>query len=394
MELQNNIKMRIGIEAQRLFRAHKHGMDRVALELIRNLQKIDKQNEYFIFVKPDIDRNILPEVKNFNIVEISGGIYPIWEQFKLPKIAEAYKCDILHCTSNTAPIRTNVSLVTTLHDVIFKEMSILNLLTSDASWYQKIGNLYRRFIVGKVVKRSKKLITVSNFEKSNIQKVLNKKKLQIETVYNGVHESFTNKISKERKKIISKKYQLPSDFILHIGNTDPRKNTKRVLLSFYDYLNSYKSDLKLVIVGIKLNTLNAFLKELDLVKELQEHVILTGYVADEDLPVIFNLSSLFLFPSLREGFGIPVIEAMASGVPVITSNTSSMPEVAGDAASIVNPTDQKEITEAIHKILSNTAYKERLIKKGLERYKEFSWKNAAEKVLDLYNQLYLTQKTI
>jgi hypothetical protein len=122
-------------------------MDRVALELIKNLQVIDKENEYFIFVKPDQDTDVITKTSNFNIVEIPGGPYPYWEQIKLPKMAKHYNCDILHCTSNTAPLFNKTALVTTLHDIIYMEESMLKQLKSGASWYQKIGNLYRRIIV-------------------------------------------------------------------------------------------------------------------------------------------------------------------------------------------------------------------------------------------------------
>ena len=125
--------MRIGIEAQRLFRKHKHGMDRVALELIRNLQVIDTKNEYFIFVKPDQDNTAIKQTENFKIVEIPGGPYPWWEQFKLPRIAKLHNCDILHCTSNTAPYSKKIPLITTLHDIIYMEGSLLKLLFNKAS---------------------------------------------------------------------------------------------------------------------------------------------------------------------------------------------------------------------------------------------------------------------
>ena len=384
--------MRIGIEAQRLYRPHKHGMDRVALELIRNLQVIDTENEYFIFVKPDEDCDGIPQAKNFNVVEIPGGPYPVWEQLKLPKIAESYNIDILHCTSNTAPVNTKIPLITTLHDVIFKEMSLVALLTNGASWYQKIGNLYRRCILDKVVSKSKKLITVSNFEKGNILNAFKLNSSNLEAVHNGVNESYAQRSDEETKQSVKVKYNLPNRYLLHLGNTDPRKNTKRVLEAFHHYLKDYDGDCKLVIVGINETVLNAELNALGLFEALKDKVILTGYVADEDLPVVFHMSQLFLFPSLREGFGIPVIEAMASGVPVITSNTSSMPEVAGDAALIVDPNRTEEITNGIVKILSDDSYKTTLIEKGLTRYKQFSWKNAAKRVLELYNQLYIEQK--
>ena len=122
--------------------------------------------------------------------------------------------------------------------------------------------------------------------------------------------------------------------------------------------------------------------------ELYEHIVLTGYVSDADLPVIYQLSELFLFPSLREGFGIPIIEAMACGVPVITSNTSSMPEVAGNAAHLIDPNEPEEICRGMLKIVFNENYRKELIQKGLERSTAFSWNSMAFKVLEQYKELY------
>ena len=153
--------MKIGIEGQRLFRKKKHGMDMVALELIKNLQEIDHKNEYVIFVKPDEDDTCIPDAPNFKVVElISKWGYPGWEQIALPKAAFQEGCDVLHCTSNTGPLFCKVPLVTTLHDIIYLES--ISLFKKEGSWYQKLGNMYRRYFVPPVIKKSKKVITVSN----------------------------------------------------------------------------------------------------------------------------------------------------------------------------------------------------------------------------------------
>lgn len=379
--------MRIGIEAQRLFRPNKHGMDRVALELIKNLQQIDRRNEYFIFVKPDEDRNAIENTENFKIVEVPGGPYPIWEQVQLPKFVKQYQCDVLHCTSNTAPLKVESKVITTLHDIIFKEESILKQLFSSASWYQKIGNLYRRFLVGDVIKKSDRLITVSNFEKENIKNTFRLNEQKITTVHNGVTRNFNDQFSTEQREEVRKEYDLPEEFLLHIGNKDPRKNTKRVLDAFYKLKLTQFANAKLVIIGINEDTLDAMLEEVFVPQALKKDIILTGYVSNEDLPVIFHMASIFLFPSLREGFGIPIIEAMASGVPVITSNTSSMPEVSGGSACLINPRNTSELKEAIVKILSEDSYRNELIQKGLEQCRTFSWRQSAEDVLKIYEQI-------
>ena len=379
--------MRIGIEAQRLFRPHKHGMDRVALELILNLQIIDKENDYFIFVKPDQDKSVIEPTANFKIVEIPGGSYPWWEQFKLPKVAKAYNCDLLHCTSNTAPYSRKTPLITTLHDIIYMEGSIIKLLLNKASLYQKFGNLYRRIIVAKVVKNSSRLITVSNFEKQNISDFFKLKDKKIETIHNGVNQNFTIEMDPDHLYKVKTDYKLPEDYLLHIANKDPRKNTRGVLIAFNNFLKKATVSYQLVLLGYKEADLKIILNEID-ATHLRQHIILTGYVSDEDLPAIYYLSKLFLFPSLREGFGIPIIEAMACGVPVITSNNSSMPEVAGDAAHIIDPNKPKEICDGMIKITSDAKYRNELIQKGLLQSKKFSWNRMAFQVLEQYKQLY------
>ena len=131
--------MKIGIEAQRIFRKKKHGMDMVALELIRNLQLIDPENEYVLFIKPDEDLSAIKETANFKIVEIKTGFYPFWEQISLPRAAQKAGCQILHCTSNTAPVISSVPLVVTLHDIIYMESSYMKILRGSGTNYQKFG---------------------------------------------------------------------------------------------------------------------------------------------------------------------------------------------------------------------------------------------------------------
>ncbi|MBF2707579.1 glycosyltransferase family 4 protein [Flavobacterium soyangense] len=379
--------MKIGIEGQRLFRKKKHGMDMVALELIRNLQLIDTENEYFIFVKPDEDNTVLKETPNFKIIELDGGSYPMWEQIALPKAAKKYGCEILHCTSNTAPIFTDIPLITILHDIIYMESSYYKILTGSATPYQKFGNAYRKLIVPWVVKKSDKIVTVSHFEKNRIGEFFGMKDdIRLTAIYNGVSTHFKPITDASELKRVKEKYHLPDQFFFFLGNTDPKKNTIGTLKAFSDFLKQSKTDYKLVMLDYDTHELEKLLIEIG-DKDFIKNIVLTGYVINTDLPAIYSLCTIFLYPSLRESFGIPMLEAMGCGVPVITSNTSSMPEVAGDAAHIINPYNPEEITQAIIKILGDKSYYDTLCKKGIERNKLFSWKNMAEQVLVLYNEI-------
>ncbi|MEI7503617.1 MAG: glycosyltransferase family 1 protein [Paludibacter sp.] len=383
--------MRIGIEGQRLYRKKKHGMDMLALELIKNLQTIDSVNEYVIFVKPDIDNTCIPKAPNFKIVELGKNKYhPIWEQITLPRAAEKEGCDILHCTSNTGPIYCKVPIITVIHDIIYLES--FSLLQKRGTWYQKFGNLYRRYVVPIVAQKSKRVITVSNFEKELIKNNLNLGD-NLVSIYNGVGEHFTKITDKKLLDKSKSKYNLPDNFLIFIGNTDPKKNTPNVLTAYADYINQSETKYKLVIIDFDEKKLIQLLNEIGHT-EIRKEIITIGYVPNNELPAIINQSKLFLYPSLRESFGIPILEAMACGVPVITSNTSSMPEIAGNAAEIVDPTNPLEIRDAINRILKDDSYNKSLVEKGIERAKMFSWKVMAENYLELYKQVFEETKKI
>jgi glycosyltransferase involved in cell wall biosynthesis len=372
--------MKIAIEAQRLFREKKHGMDFVALELIKNLMEIDKKNEYFIFVSPDKDKCI-QSTNNFTIIELDGGAYPIWEQFALPKAIKKYGCEILQCTSNTAPINISIPLIVILHDIIYMES--IAIFKNGYSFYQKIGNMYRRFIVPKILNKATKIITVSNFERNRIKDFFNFPDEKIIAIYNGVGSHFNVITDNNYLSEIRQKYLLPEKYFFFLGNTDPKKNTKNVLQAYSNYTKQKGNSTKLLMLDFDEIELNKLLVEIN-DKPLRQNIYLAGYVANTDLPAIYNMAELFLYPSLRESFGIPILEAMACGIPVITSNTSSMPEIAENAAKIINPFNHSEITNAMIEISENESIKKDFVTKGFEQVKHFSWKQMAQQNLNLY----------
>lgn len=374
--------MRIGIEAQRIFRKKKHGMDMVALELIKQLQIIDTQNEYFIFVNTMEDKESLQETANFKIVYLKESSYPVWEQYHLPKAVKKYKLDVLHCTSNTAPLYTSVPLVITLHDIIYLEK--WNFTQGTA--YQIVGNLYRRWNVPQVVKKARHIITVSNFERGRIADYFKLPTHQLSAIYNGVGIHFkkvSNLAELERTK---RTYHLPDNFIFYLGNTDPKKNVMGVLKAFSILKKRGNLDTKLLMLDIDRDYLLNIMQQINDIG-LMNDIVFSGYVPNKDLPAIYSQASLFLYPSLRESFGIPLVEAMACEVPIITSNTSSMPEVALDAALLVDPNNPYEIAETIHKLQTDLSLQKQLIQKGLERATHFTWKSNAERTLEIYKKL-------
>lgn len=377
--------MRIGIEAQRIFRKKKHGMDMVALELVRQLQQLDSENEYIVFTKEDEDNGILKDSENVKIVRVKASPYPLWEQYFLPKAASLYNLDLLHCTSNTAPLWSSVPLVITLHDIIYLEQ--WNFTRGTA--YQIAGNLYRRWNVPKVASKARHIITVSDFEKERIQKHFGYDDAKVSTIYNGVSHYFSPKDDKAELERVKRQYGLPDEYIFFLGNTDPKKNVPGVLKSLSLLKRNGKLSCKLLMLDIDRAYLANILNQIG-DSSLIEDIIFCGYVPNKDLPAIHSQALMFLYPSLRESFGIPILEAMACGNPVITSSTSSMPEVAGDAALIVNPHNPEEIAGAIKSLLQDRELRKNLGEKGLNRAAAFTWKNNALKTLDIYRKVCKT----
>ena len=312
--------MRIGIEAQRIFRTNKHGMDYVVLEEIKELQKSDVRNEYFVFVAPGEDR-CLKDSKNVHIIEIGNNFYPLWEQFSLPRAVNQLNLDMLHCTSNTAPIRCKVPLILTLHDIIFLEPRD----KSNKSFYQDMGWRYRRFVVPRILKKCKRIITVSDFEFNNIITKLQIPEEKMVMIYNGYNKWFR---PVEDTELIYQQYIEEPGYFFFLGNTDPKKNTERTLIAYSKYLEMSDVKRKLLMADLDKGYLDEIIDRND-IGNIRDHIVMPGYIKNADLPYIYNNAFAFLYTSLRESFGIPLLEAMACGTPVITSNTSSMPEIGG-----------------------------------------------------------------
>jgi glycosyltransferase involved in cell wall biosynthesis len=371
--------MRLGIEAQRIFRKNKHGMDYVVLQEIKELQQIDTKNEYYVFVKPGEDRCV-ESTGNVHIIELSCPSYPLWEQWALPKAAKKYQVDILHCTSNTAPIWCSIPLVLTLHDIIFLEPRD----KQNKSLYQNLGWFYRRLDVPKILDKCRRIITVSNFEMENIVSKLNIPRERMAMIYNGYNNWFK---SIEDQNEVYKKYIQEEGFFFFLGNTDPKKNTERTLVAYSQYLKQSTIKRKLLMADLDSEYLNGII-ERNQIENIRNNIVMPGYIVNSDLPYIYNSAFAFLYTSLRESFGIPLLEAMACGTPVITSNTSSMPEIGGKDAIFVNPEKSEDITQMMLTLENNQTFYEHQQQIGKERATHFSWRKTAESLLALYQEVY------
>ncbi len=373
--------MNIGIEVQRIFRPKKHGMEVVSMEIIRELQQLDKSNKYTLFSKKDVDDESVVSTQNFLIDTLIQGSYPVWEQIGLPKRINKLNIDFLHCTANTAPLFSKVPTIITIHDIIYMES-----LSFKGSAYQNFGNIYRRLIVPAAAKKARIILTVSEFEKHVIAKTLKIPEEKIRVIYNGVNDQFKNISDNQILQTFKNKHNLPDKFLLHFGNTAPKKNTIGVLEAYKIFIARQTNPLPLVVTDCEPEYIQELLKKID-AQQLMEHIHTPGYIPFSDIPLLYNLAAIFLYPSHRESFGMPVIEAMACGVPVITSNKSALPEIAGGAACLVNPEIAEEIYSQLNLLLTDDHFYQTKRQEGFVNASRFSWKIAASKTLEVYNEM-------
>jgi len=356
--------------------------------LVRNLLK-EKKNEYVLFFSslrqpPPKDF----KSKNFKFPPLL--LEQLWNRFHVLPIEKLIgRVDVFH-TSDWLEPPSQYPKVTTIHDlIIYKYPERFER----RGGHDIVANFERK--LKWVKKESALIISVSESTKQDIVDILKISPRKIRVIHEAPGEAYQKRVSTARVKQIKEKYQIKTDYVLMVGTREPRKNLERAIEAFnlvvsdqwsvtrnQSSVTAHQSPLTLVIAG-KFGWGKELMTEDSRQKTVDSNIKLLGYVAEEDLPGLYAGAQVFVYPSLYEGFGLPILEAMASGCPVVTSNISSMPEVAGDAAILVNPGKTEEIARGIQKALEN---KEELIKKGRARAQEFSWEKTAQETLKVYQE--------
>jgi len=303
--------------------------------------------------------------------------------------------DLFHATEHLLPRFSKVRTVFTLHDLIF---------LFHPETHKPLNRWFLTLMMPRFLRAADAIIAVSECTRRDAIRFYGITEEKITVIYEGVSPRF-RPASPEAVRAVREKYSLPEHFILYVGTIEPRKNLTALLEAFHHFLATCSSlsapcdlrpatcDLRLVIVGKKGWLYESFfhrLRELG----LDDRVIFTGYVPDEDLPAIYSAADLFVFPSLYEGFGLPVLEAMACGVPVVCSNTSSLPEVAGDAALLVDPTDVRALAGAMEEVLTDEGKRKEMRERGLRQAAKFSWEKAAAMTLKVYQDVLFDGLTV
>ncbi|MDD4892787.1 MAG: glycosyltransferase family 1 protein [Candidatus Rickettsiella isopodorum] len=366
--------MRIGIAARGLSELC-GGVKQYIESLTKSLLQIDHENQYFIFydsktpqAKFDQDKEILLKTKN-----------KLWYDYvKLPRALIKHKIDICIFPKNVVPFNIKCKSIVIIHD-------LLHIM--DPKVYNRFDSFYMQLAIPFSVKKADIVVTVSENTKKDLLKItgINEKKIHV------IHEAADEKYRviqnhNEAKRQLLHKYHITSPFLLYVGSLSPRKNIPCLIKAFEILNKTNNVPRQLVLAGGKSWKEKEILR-LIRISPQSKNINLTGFITDDDLPLIYNQAELFIYPSLYEGFGLPILEAMACGCPVVSSNSSSLPEVAGDAALYFDPTNEHELVNKLCAVAANDELKKNLITRGLVRAKQFKWEYVAQSIIKIYHEL-------
>ncbi|MDT8716158.1 glycosyltransferase family 4 protein [Clostridium sp. 19966] len=344
-----------------------HGIGRYTYELIKRVSSTSELNLKLLVNDVNLGKEIFGEFKNVEFIVMKSKFISLQEQIELPRVINRYKGKaIFHSPSFVGSPFIKINTIMTIHD--------LNHLRFP-QFYSPFHKYYYKFIVKTSARKTAKLLTGSEFAKDELLEWLECDESKIVVAYDGIDKRFSLIEDKDKLESVRKKYKLPDRFILYIGNQKPHKNVETIISSM-----KYIDEVKFVINGKGNESINKAISD----NKVEDKILKIGFVDEEDLPYVYNLATVFTFPSLYEGFGLPPLEAMACGCPTVVSNTSSLPEVVGEAALKVEAKDDKAFADAINQLLTDEKLRENLIQSGMERVKKFSWDKMVEDTIKVY----------
>jgi glycosyltransferase involved in cell wall biosynthesis len=367
--------LRIAIDARKL---RDYGIGTYVRNLLRQLSRLDQTTEYVVLCRGG-DCEIVSELgSNFRAVPETSPGYSVREQFLVPRDLRREKADLFHSPHYVVSPLTPCKQVVTIHDCIH--------LRFPQYLPNRLGYAYAKSFLWIATHQSDRIMTVSEASKRDILEYFNVPPQKIDVIYNGIDDRFSTPPPEEDVIRVRERYQLDGPFILYAGNIKPHKNVERLIEAFHTFRHNGFEHVKLLIIGDEVSKY-ATLRRAVHRHKLHKHVRFFGFVPDRTLAILYRLATVFVFPSLYEGFGLPPLEAMASGTPVITSNVSSLPEVVGDAALLIDPHDSDAIADAMQRVLSDPALQKAMRERGLARAAHFSWDRSIRRVREIYAEV-------
>ncbi len=367
--------MRIGIDARKL---RDFGIGTYIRNLLRQLARLDHDTEFVLLCRPQDRQSLTSLGENFRTVPETAPNYSLAEQIHVPWTLRREGVTLFHAPHYVLPPLVRCRSVVTIHDCIH--------LMFPQYLPNRFALAYARTSITMAARRANRVLTVSESSKRDILRFVDVPADRIDVIYNAYDERFGVEPREEDVVRVRERYQLHDEFVLYAGNVKPHKNLARLIEAFHLVRSRGLDHLKLVLIGDEISRYAALRRAVHRY-QLHKYVRFLGYLPEETLAVMYRLAGVFVFPSLYEGFGLPPLEAMASGTPVVTSNVSSLPEVAGDAALLVDPYDPSAIADGIYKVLTDETLRRDLRQKGLARARQFSWEDSVRRVREIYGEV-------
>ena len=367
--------MRIGVDISAI-QSTKSGVDWYTHRVVEEMMELlapDEQLYLFSNRETGFEQEATGR-PNVTVVRSNYMYQEPWRQFVLPLLLRRHRIDVCFFTNFVLSVAATCPMVLTIHDLSFRLFPRTHSLRNV---------VWARSLVPVSTRRSRHIIAVSSNTKLDLVRVMNVPSQKVSVVYEGAPEEFNPEPQAEDEEAMGH-YGIVKPYILFVGTLEPRKNLNFLIRSF-DQVAKARPDVHLVLAGRRGWMAQSIFDELER-RDLLGRVHITGYVRERYLPVLCRQAAAFVYPSLYEGFGMPPLEAMASGTPVIVSRSSSLPEVVGDAGLYVNPLDTDELARAMDSILGDPELAANLRKKGLERAAGFSWKKAAGETLEILRE--------
>lgn len=371
--------MKIGIDLHTVNNLFQ-GSRTYVYNLTRALLNIDKSNEYYLYLPPDTEEKTAGvfQQENVNCKVIRPSSRSIRLTIAFPARLAMDKIDIFHC-QYMGPLLSPCPYVETIHDIIHE--------THPQFYPMKLKRLMK-FFYPLSARKASRILTGSEYTKEQIRKLYKVPEERIDVTPYGASSEFRMVDDTREASRIAGRYGIEGPYILFVGRIEPRKNIFGLIRAYHLAKSRYNIAHKLVIVGMKDPLFEDFHRQVVHEERNDKDVLIVGGIEQEHLPYIYNGADLFVYPSFAEGFGLPVLEAMACGVPVLTSNTASLPEVAGDAGMMIDPGNDEQLATAIRRILGDSTLRSTMRENGLKRAKLFSWHQTAERVLQIYREVY------
>lgn len=365
--------MRIGIEARRL-QAQTTGFGKYALNLLREFERLGTGDEFLVYLNGPCQNSGL--FHNGHVKPVMVPLRPpFYKQIGIPWdiVSKRRSLHLYHFLYNAPSVWTPVPFVLTIHDLSYLHVPhMVSWLNRATAWWQ---------LKLKAAKAAG-IITISENSRRDIVRRLRIPQSKITVIYHGVEPAFAP-ASAEAKQVVASRYGLASPFLLYVGTYLPHKNLETLLRGFGRLVRDWRGPLELVLAG-RQGRNSANIKQMVQQLHLESRVRLLGFVPDDDLPALYSLSQAFVYPSRYEGFGLPILEAMACGVPVVAAKSSCLPEVGGDAALYFPPRKDAALADMLRRVLEDRELRQLLVKRGLARAALFSWRAAAERTIEVY----------